>query len=53
MNLAGIRAVVQAVRAIPAIGHGDVITPEAARVMLAETGRAGSTTPKVFVRLRR
>src|SRR5438093_465085 len=33
VNLAGIRAVVQAVKAIPVIGNGDVITPQAARHM--------------------
>ena len=41
VNLAGIRAVVQAVRSIPIIGNGDVTTPEAARMMIDETGCAG------------
>jgi tRNA-dihydrouridine synthase len=41
VNLAGIRAVVQAVRRIPVIGNGDVTTPDAARKMLDETGCAG------------
>ena len=41
VNLAGIRAVVEAVRSIPVIGNGDVTTPEAARHMIRETGCAG------------
>jgi len=41
VNLAGIRAVVQAVKAIPVIGNGDVITPQAAKKMFDETGCAG------------
>jgi tRNA-dihydrouridine synthase len=41
VKLAGIRAVVQAVKAIPVIGNGDVTTPQAAKKMLEETGCAG------------
>jgi len=41
VNLAGIRAVVQAVKSIPVIGNGDVTTPEAAKKMFDETGCAG------------
>jgi tRNA-dihydrouridine synthase B len=41
VNLAGIRKVVEAVRHVPVIGNGDVTTPEAAKLMLDETGCAG------------
>ncbi|MGH7996810.1 MAG: tRNA dihydrouridine synthase DusB [Opitutaceae bacterium] len=41
VNLAGIRAVVAAARSVPVVGNGDVTTPEAARVMIGETGCAG------------
>jgi nifR3 family TIM-barrel protein len=41
VNLAGIRAVAQAVQRIPVIGNGDVTTPQAAKKMLDETGCAG------------
>jgi tRNA-dihydrouridine synthase B len=41
VNLAGIRAVVAAVKSIPVVGNGDVTTPQAAKVMLETTGCAG------------
>ncbi|HEU5395632.1 MAG TPA: tRNA dihydrouridine synthase DusB [Verrucomicrobiae bacterium] len=41
VNLAGIRQVVQAVKNIPVIGNGDIITPQAAKKMFDETGCAG------------
>ncbi|MFM1770051.1 MAG: tRNA-dihydrouridine synthase [Verrucomicrobiota bacterium] len=59
VNLAGIRAVVQAVRSIPVIGNGDVTTPEAARHMFEQTGCAGVSIgrgafydPWIFTRTR-
>jgi nifR3 family TIM-barrel protein len=41
VNLAGIRAVVRALKTVPVIGNGDVTTPQAAKVMLEQTGCAG------------
>jgi tRNA-dihydrouridine synthase len=41
VNLSGIRKVVEAVTSIPVIGNGDVVTPQAAKEMLAQTGCAG------------
>jgi nifR3 family TIM-barrel protein len=41
VNLAGIRAVVQALKTVPVIGNGDVTTPQAAKMMLEQTGCAG------------
>jgi nifR3 family TIM-barrel protein len=41
VNLAGIRKVVEAVKTIPVIGNGDIITPPAAKKMFDETGCAG------------
>jgi tRNA-dihydrouridine synthase B len=41
VNLKGICAVVQAVKSIPVIGNGDITTPQAARMMIEETGCAG------------
>ena len=41
VNLAGIRKVVEAVKAIPVIGNGDIITPQAAKKMFDATGCAG------------
>src|SRR6185369_2009785 len=41
VKLAGIRKVVEAVKNIPVIGNGDIITPQAAKKMFDETGCAG------------
>lgn len=40
VNLAGIRAVVKAVRRVPIIGNGDITTPQTAKMMFEETGCA-------------
>src|SRR5881409_2240850 len=37
VNLAGIRAVVGAVKCIPVVGNGDVTTPQAAKLMIDQT----------------
>jgi nifR3 family TIM-barrel protein len=41
VNLAGVRAVVEAIRSTPVVGNGDVTTPEAAKKMFEDTGCAG------------
>lgn len=41
VNLAGIRKVVEAIKSIPVIGNGDIVTPQAAKKMFDETGCAG------------
>jgi nifR3 family TIM-barrel protein len=41
VNLGGIRKVVEAVKKIPVVGNGDIITPQAAKKMFDETGCAG------------
>ena len=41
VSLSGIRAVVRALRTVPVVGNGDVTTPQAAKVMLDQTGCAG------------
>jgi len=40
VNLAGIRAVVQAIKTIPVVGNGDITTPQAAKQMFDLTGCA-------------
>ena len=40
VNLAGIRAVVEAVSRVPVIGNGDITTPQTAKRMFEETGCA-------------
>jgi len=59
VNLAGIRKVAEAARAIPVIGNGDVTTPQAAKKMFDETGchgvsigRGAFYNPWIFVHTR-
>jgi nifR3 family TIM-barrel protein len=59
VNLAGIAAVVAAVRRIPVIGNGDVTTPVGAKQMLDVTGCAGVSigrgafyNPRIFEQTR-
>jgi tRNA-dihydrouridine synthase B len=59
VNLAGIRKVVAAVKSIPIIGNGDIVTPEAAKKMIDDTGCAGVSIgrgafydPWIFLRTR-
>ena len=40
VNLAGIRAVVQALKRAPVVGNGDITTPQAAKMMFDQTGCA-------------
>ncbi len=59
VNLEGIARVKAAVSTIPVIGNGDVTTPEAARILLEETGcdgvsigRGAFYNPWIFVQIR-
>jgi tRNA-dihydrouridine synthase B len=59
VNLAGIRKVVGAVKSIPVVGNGDIVTPEAAKKMIDDTGCAGVSIgrgafydPWIFLRTR-